>query len=135
MKYYEFTCPHCKEVYQIKNYSLGFCDAYEMRCDLCSRTLMVEYYIPPMDKLQEEEMVVIEEALNPCICGGNYRYNSPYRCANCNEEVPLEEIVKQIQWPGTLRPGFKPGVALGEILHSDRFEAWKPEFSAKKADS
>lgn len=120
-----FKCPHCKEEYEIQNYSLGFADAHEMRCDSCSATLMVEFYHPPMDKLYFKGLNAIEKALNQCKCGGSFKYSSLYRCSKCNHVVELEEIARQIKWPGKLKPGFKPGVALGEILYSTSIEAWK----------
>ena len=125
MKAYHFTCPHCGGTYEIQNYNMGFADAYEMRCDSCPTTLMVDFYLPPMDKLYAKGLSTIEKALKPCECGGSFRYSAPYRCKKCNDKIELREIAKQIKWPRKLKSGFGPSVAFGKIIHSSTFDAWK----------
>jgi hypothetical protein len=124
MKKYDFTCPCCSETYEIQNYNMGFSDAYEIRCDSCSNTLMVEFYHPPMDVLYSLGLSVIEKALKPCECGGRFRFKAPHRCKNCNCEIKLIEIAKQIKWLHKVKSGYGPSVAFGKILYSSKFKAW-----------
>ena len=104
---------------------MGFMDAYEMRCDSCPTTIMVDFYLPPMDELYSRGLNAIEKALKPCECGGRFQYSAPHRCISCNDKIKLNEIAKQIKWPRKPKPGFGPSVALGKIVQSSKIEAWK----------
>jgi hypothetical protein len=86
---------------------------------------MVDFYHPPMDRLDNQGLSAIEKALKPCECGGKFKYKAPHRCPKCNCEIKLTEIAKQIKWSGKVGHGFGPSVALGKILHSSKFQAWR----------
>jgi hypothetical protein len=86
---------------------------------------MVDFYHPPMDRLYSQGLSAIEKALKPCECGGSFKYKAPHRCPKCNCVIKLTEIAKQIKWPGKVKAGFGPSVALGKILHSSKFQAWR----------
>ena len=125
MPSYPFKCPQCDESYEIQNYNMGFSGAWELRCDSCPNTLMVNLYHPPMDKLRNERHSKIEKALRPCECGGNYRFGAPHRCLKCHSVIELTEIAKQIHWPEKIKAGFGPNVALGKVLYNEKFDSWK----------
>jgi len=130
MANYNFTCPHCSNTYEIQNYSLGFLDAFELRCNQCSNTLWVGLYDKDTAKFikhykdkygairTEYDLQGLEAALNSCECGSFFHNSSAYRCKLCNKEIELKEIIKQIGWTGA--PNSKPGVALGKIIDGDR---------------
>jgi predicted Zn finger-like uncharacterized protein len=137
MANYNFICPHCGKTYEIQNYSLGFLDAFELRCNRCSNTLWVGFYDKDTaqfikiykdkngDVRQENDQAGLEAALNPCECGGSFHESSPYRCKICNNEVDLKEIIKQIGWRGASNG--KPGIAMGKVIDGDKSRGaiWK----------
>lgn len=125
MPTYQFKCPECSETYEIQNYNMGFSGAIELRCNNCSNTLMVNLYHPPMDKLRNASRSKIEKALNPCECGGHFKFDAPHRCQKCHSIVELVEIAKQIGWTEKIKAGYGPNVALGNVLYSEQFNSWK----------
>ncbi len=130
---HKFTCPHCNNTYEILNYNIGFADAIELRCDRCPATLWVGLYDKEMNNFRkidkegytEYDVEGIMSSLNPCDCGGLFDYHAPYRCKECNKEVDLDELIRQINWKGA--PDGRPGIAMERIIDGDKSEGaiWK----------
>lgn len=99
-----FTCPHCNASYDLEFFNAGWDYSIEMRCDSCPTSL----YFSSFDKyyarisrrycgswnLSSAQEVVA--ALKPCDCGGQFRYDVPYRCKYCCEPIDINGLTGEI---------------------------------------
>jgi len=102
------TCPNChQQLYRVDH--SPFDDNHHLYCDKCSNSVEVEFYDPVVmamhkqvsdqDKVDYTKLMsAIEERLEPCSCGGNFRHNAPRRCHFCLSEVIIDESGVDL-WP------------------------------------
>ena len=128
MKKHKFTCPSCSKTYEIKTYNTGTNDVMELFCDYCGATLNLDLYdrrVLELDKkyreYSKEYFAEIESILNPCECGGRFRFDAPPRCKFCRAVVDLEEIKRQINWWGS-KDG-RPGLIMSRSAPASK--AWR----------
>lgn len=90
------SCPACRVAFgeRVKGpYHAGFSDLAALYCDRCGRTRTVDWYGPgyPAEfrqvapwSLSKEQKEVLESRIEPCECGGRFRFDAEPRCPWCH---------------------------------------------------
>jgi hypothetical protein len=136
MKRHPFKCPNCSSNYDIWTYHIGFSDVNEHRCDGCPTVMMVDIYSPvalqvrreifgeggPKNKDEafsklDEALSRLSERVGPCHCGGKFSHKALHRCPQCNAEITMDEIKRQIKWWGSADG--RPGVVTKDYMDQD----------------
>lgn len=90
----KIDCPACGiALYRVEH--SPFIDASYLYCDRCPIHADVSWYDPAYGALPRGDghpsHDVVEAALNPCACGGTFRYAAPRRCLTCHAPVIVDE--------------------------------------------
>jgi hypothetical protein len=82
------ACPSCgMKLYAVVHSPFYDCDW--LYCDNCPIAVEVNWYDPRfLNRFHEYSSDQIESTLNPCECGGRFRFDSPRHCFACGVEVP-----------------------------------------------
>lgn len=124
-----FTCPHCGERYRIHTVG-GMANLTPLPCESCAEVIWVggtaRFLAWPYRVLFRRPFVYLLPVLeffrlvgNPftpqyferlathypaCECGGRFRYDSLNHCPKCRAALPVDELKRQLNWPGEHRP-------------------------------
>lgn len=91
MSTHKVVCSNCGGTYEARIFSVGMSDAEVWRCESCGSTAFFNLYDSMLGKQRKYV----------CPCGGKLTEEARCRCPNCNKEVDMEDIKKQVKWWGT----------------------------------
>jgi hypothetical protein len=128
------SCPQCQNhLYRVDH--SPFYDSYFLYCDTCANRVEVDLYDPIFVAITNQltelgqmnyatRMAAIEERLQPCSCGGNFRHNTARRCHICFALVLDGELDVDL-WPATY------GINVDEREPTDEETAQAEAFDAQ----
>lgn len=106
-----FTCPHCKENYELTYFNAGWENLIEMRCDSCPTSLYIDrqnkYFLNVCYRFggwNKDSAKELHKMLKKCDCGGGFKADVPYRCKLCFHPIDIEGLTGRIKF-GNYRKG------------------------------
>ena len=117
-------CPHCKHTVTFRGpYHAGFSNQGFLYCDQDSTLLIFDAYNRHYERiipnkhpwmLTQREKRLVEGNLQPCSCGGNFKFDSKPRCPHCKGEI--KSLSDPIHY-----------VVIGKEVNGNKTLAWRRE--------
>jgi uncharacterized protein YbaR (Trm112 family) len=138
----KLTCEKCNTVYEINQphpYHAGFSELGFLYCDKCTNVVIWDDYdenykkiigkkvfsghFPRVENikykvpwgLDQDEQKAVENALKPCPCGGQFKFNNELLCPNCKHPL-ADSILDTIYF-----------YELGNEIDGRKVNIWKKE--------
>jgi hypothetical protein len=116
-------CRHCGHEIEFERYNARFGDQGFMYCDSDPTVVTWSSYDRTYSRLSgdthpwmldDQQKILIEDAILPCPNGGHFRFDANPRCPRCNAEL------------SELRDDPAYFVIMGSRVDGDRVPVWRP---------
>jgi hypothetical protein len=104
------VCESCRSYFQYVLIHNGFGDSAYAYCDECGKLCLLDCWyqeIPKSANVQWHKCIEpeIEPLLQPCSCGGHFKFGASPRCPTCHEKLSAERATTYLEKnaPGTAK--------------------------------